>query len=265
MPWQRPPSWLYLPHQAGGVDQLGPKRMRTDPVLEPGELMGCLAVPRSPTFHGAAEADVVSARAGRLDPAEGLGAIAALAIRGRNLSPGLGSGANTAGGQDGFRVPAIRGPASGLGASGTAPLSREQMRLDERNAHLKRSLSDHADRVAKKKLECQHVDGAPSAADRLAALRQRILRRAGRAEASAGANLGQALDVDQVDQDGGGGGADEESRYTIEVSKIHLKESDVDAIEAAGGGVRATATEASMAVAARRGREVEAGAFHGVI
>ncbi len=196
--------------------------------------------------------------AGCSNPTERVGASAALAIRGRNLSPGMGTGTTTDDGQVDGCMPAIRGPASGPGASEAAPLSRAQMRLDEKNYHLRRSLGDHADRVARKKMECRHDNGAPSAADRIAAIRQRILQRAERAESSVRADLGQAMTVDHVDQGGGGGGDAERSRYTIEVSKIHLEDLGEDAITATEGGARAAATEASKAVAARRGREEDA-------
>ncbi len=263
MPWQRPPSWLYLPHQDGGVDLVGAKRLKLNSTPEPKELEGRLAVQPSPSLQDDAETDVASARDGPSDPAKCVEDASALGIRGRYVSPGMGLNADVDGGQDGHRVPTINGPASGLGASGAAQPSREQVRLDERNARLKRSLSDHAERVAKKKLECRQVDEAPSAADRIAAVRRRILQRAARAEASAGADRGQELHVVQIDHEGGGGG-DDGRRNTTEVSKIQL-----EAVEDADSGfdeegTRATATEASLTVAARRGRENDAGAFRDV-
>ncbi len=191
----------------------------------------------------------------RSDPAVPAGTSAARTIRGQDSSPGPGAGLAAHGGQVAVGASPIRGPTAGPGATEVGPLSRAQMRLNAKNSHLWRSFDDHADRVARRKAACQDDGGAPSAAERLAALRQRVMQRAG---SSGEANQEQAMIVEHLDQGGGEGGGEKGHRNTIEVSKIQLEGGEEVATADADGTAHATAAEASKTVAARRGREDDA-------
>ncbi len=74
-------------------------------------------------------------------------------------------------GHDGEQALGPRAAAAGGGSSA-------QLRLDARNAHLRRSLEAHAERVAQKRERAEHGSGGMSAADRLSALRRRIAAKA---------------------------------------------------------------------------------------
>jgi hypothetical protein len=137
--WMRPPSWMYLPH------------------LYPPW------VPRGGDQGGQRiEEGTGAAERGRDDERP---------IRGRHQPPGA---------EDGADVGAtIRGPISGPGpcSADADNRSRAQRMLDARNAHLRRSLEAHAERVAKKRGQAEHSGGQLSATDRLDALRRRIADR----------------------------------------------------------------------------------------
>ncbi len=77
-------------------------------------------------------------------------------------------------------------------------------RLAARNSHLMISLADHAERVSKRRMSNPLEAATPSAADRMAALRRRILGRAAEAQGAASQGVGAG----QGGEDRRGGGAE---------------------------------------------------------
>ncbi len=232
LPWMRPPSWLYLPHLPGGVDRPeaqelgdeGRSSARGSDVGGGGSPTSCRGglTDREDALGEAASAGTELGSGSR--PNQGTGGVALHEIRGRALSPGRVGG--------GPLDDAIRGPQLGPGARAADAQARAQLRLDARNAHLRRSLDDHEERVLKRKSQEAAASPGPSAAERLAALRRRIRERA---SASDTATLG-GTQVARASGDGGGGAGNQCGQNTIEVSKIHL----YDGFEAAGNAAGIT-------------------------
>ncbi len=74
----------------------------------------------------------------------------------------------------------IRGPSRGPGAVGgdrESVVDKARLRLEARNSHLQRSLADHAERVEKRRASEGAPLGRPSAAQRMEALRRRVVAR----------------------------------------------------------------------------------------
>ncbi len=136
-----------------------------DNVLGQGRIRGRGAAPgRKGGAHSALDSGHPHARASR----------GAASIRGHPEVPGAwGAAKNTA-------------EVGGAGDKAQAKASKEQRRLDARNAHLATSLGAHAERVLKRDAAGDRPS-VPSPAERLAALRRRI---AGRGLADNGAAIG---------------------------------------------------------------------------
>jgi hypothetical protein len=190
MPWQRPPSWLYLPHlmedhpglsEAADAslksDEDGAGTVKTD---EGGCCTTTVMAPHAVAAFAAPGSMELAASATGHHPSSGS---SPNEIRGRSTSLGHRGGARANEpmdhGSEGH-VRRIRGPGPGLGqgAGGGRRRSAED-RLAAANSHLWRSLEDHADRVAKRKAAEARDGGRPcetmlSAAERMVALRRRI-------------------------------------------------------------------------------------------
>ncbi len=174
MPWERQPSWMYLPHlldsdgagkQDKGEEQ-SPEGGRSD-----NSGGGNDGMDHDRRIH-------IAAAAWRGD--EDGDASAGHAIRGQRAVPGpvnAGRRRDEVGGaaQEATR---IRGPLTEPGARGSGgAAATAQQRLDARNAHLSISLAQHADRVRKRRLECPNAGAGPTPGERVAALRRRIEER----------------------------------------------------------------------------------------
>ncbi len=237
MPWERQPSWMYLPHlldraedhQRDGAEEQQPEGARSS-----SSGWGNVDMNRGQRPPGA-EAATRGGRAG--DGSAGH------AIRGQLTVPGPESGTRRSGEADGavLTMEEIRGPPTEPGAQGGGGArARAQQRLEARNAHLSISLAQHADRVRKRRQECPNAGEGPTPSERVAALRRRIEEKRMRGQAHSA-----ALDV-------GGGtssvpGMDEQSREeptawsNEDPHKIHFcmnLEADVTRIrmDTAGGG-----------------------------
>jgi hypothetical protein len=145
--WMRPPSWLYLPH---------------------------LYPPWMPRVEAQSEQRIAG------DGEEGYERAEGRPIRGRDRSPGapLAAAARESAEANMGDDAEIRGPLRGLGSRETDNRSRAQLRLDARNAHLRRSLEAHAERVARKRSQAECREDKPTAADRIEALRRRLAAKA---------------------------------------------------------------------------------------
>ncbi len=240
MPWQRPPAWLYLSHQEGGVDRMQVKRRRTED-QEP--------CPNSVEGEDAS-GFVDDSRHGGVDQADG----GVHTIRGRSPSPGpsgrtSGCGRSAAGDAT---ASGINGPSIGPGARVNDGLSRAQLQLDARNAHLRRSLNDHRDRVERRRAEVGDTASGPTPAERLAAIRRRV---AGRASSS-GATLPESAARDPSLDYGGGQCAGSQCQgNTIEVYRIQFGGDGVGGCADAGGAACATAVDDAASLVAWHGRE----------
>ncbi len=200
--WRRRPAWLYLPHQSaeGLIDDVRAKRRRTEE-YEGSPLT--TEIRRSFTDNRATESgnsDPGEGEAGntgqgrRRGPAEqgpgdgGERPGDAREIQGRGTSLGalarhLGAGdAAHRGRADGHsgdaadvdHQPIIRGPSNRPGAGLMGRSLDAQARLDAKNAHLRTSLQQHADRVRKRASGGQLDAGRHTAQERLAAIRRRV-------------------------------------------------------------------------------------------
>ncbi len=107
-----------------------------------------------------------------------------------------------------------------------------QDRLDARNAHLRRSLQDHADRVARRRNDDRQPVQAATASDRILALRARVAARQRARQSIDGGQVGQAAD-EQAGSSVGSSGRRRETdnedmivtaalRTSKEDAKIHL-------------------------------------------
>ncbi len=92
------------------------------------------------------------------------------AIKGQSNLPGPGDGAARS---------LVQVRDGGSGAGGAGPRVTAQERLDARNAHLRQSLRDHAERVARADSRGRGQAPVVTAAERLAALRSRVAARLG--------------------------------------------------------------------------------------
>ncbi len=287
MPWQRRPSWEYLPHL----------NERQEPMRERDEHEAGQREQRRPApsaARGADNAEVACRReeddlprgdqpigeedlahvrrrdstnaeraTGAAAPeAQGPGDGAMGQIRGRGLSPGATSSGLMAADTQADSGPRIRGHGSVPGSGGDARAARAQQTLNARNAHLARSLADHAERVAKRNA-CGDRPAGPSAMDRMNALRRRIAaRRDDRSGLQSGELAGDALlGVARQDGDGAGNqcrssGEVQGGGSSIEEGKIHLGAA-VEG-EACAGASAASATAGSAMAAA-----AAADAWHG--
>ncbi len=171
LPWMQPPTWLYLPHLGIGCGELVTSSTAIDTV-DGGGIENHVAT----LAHGGTSSDGGPQRRlirGRVEPA--------LQPPGPERH-----GYSPAAARD---VEQIRGrPAPGTtGERGTAR-ARAEARLAAQHAPLRRSLDDHADRVAKRQ-RCGDPPGQPPLAARLAALRARVVARAEQAgSAASGSN-----------------------------------------------------------------------------
>ncbi len=298
MPWERRPSWEYLPHlnhshllcrvgaavnitdvtgadYAADENGVGGNPDGADAHASSGHALDGAsgshdqgAVRR----HGAAG----SMHAGQSLLDDGRVREAANEIRGRTTPPGgrFSSPAATAGiggtalirGQG--RLP---GPADGgsgavssagracpleqtcqHGPSGDGNVSKAQEKLDRQNAVFARSFADHAERVAAKSRTGRHRDEG-SAAERLAALRQRVRQRMLEVREGHGDTVDAPLQGprdqltgevmmpvnDRVVAPGGPGDAGDQGEldrrvWTIEVPKMHLTHS-VESVQGRDG------------------------------
>ncbi len=237
MPWERQPSWMYLPHLLDRAedrqrDKAGEQRPEVE--RSSGSGGGNVGMDRELQMH-AAEGATRGGQAG--DGSAGH------AIRGQRAVPGPEDAESRGGEVDGAAHAAaqIRGPLTEPGARrGGGPAATAQQRLDARNAHLSISLAQHADRVRKRRQECPNAGVGPTPGERVAALRRRIAEKRLR---------GQAHDA-AVEVGGGSTsapGVDEQSREeptawsNEDPHKIHLC-MDLEAnvtrirIDTAGGG-----------------------------
>jgi hypothetical protein len=162
MPWQKPPAWLYLPHL-----------FDAEVVREGGEASAAaiVAAPRAE----ASRADHPQGRAAAGSNVGHANGDAARQIRGRGDSPG------------GQREEEQGAAGRAQAADGNQAVSRAAVKLAAANAHLRRSLRDHQDRVDKRRLaEAMGKDAseapARTAAERLQALRRRVAERAARSK-----------------------------------------------------------------------------------
>ncbi len=252
MPWERQPSWLYLPHlldrdtvgqQDGGETQA---HDGVDNVNSRGD-----------------DQSLGHARGGHLAAAETRGdgaggASVRRAISGRHAPPGpvhVASRGDEVGGAA-VGTARIRGPLTEPGprCSGGSAATAQQ-RLNARNAHLGISLAQHAERVRKRNLECPNAGAGPTPAERIAALRRRIEERrmhggpAHNVAEDAGSASCGAAGIDKH-------GRAEAARWSNEDPyKIHQCTNNEDSVygirdDTAGGG-------------GRGGRDLGAGSSHG--
>ncbi len=180
LPWERPPSWLYLPH-----------------LLVDGNASGGGA--------GSGSGHAQPASASRGSPATMGDHVGLHGIQGRGNSPGSPRVARE---RHGESIPrsaerAIRGPDHGPGPEHGAARVRAQTRLAARNAHLQISLADHAERVSRRREREPSGVNQPTPADRMAALRRRVTDRAAEARGAAASATG-AAQRGEGRRDGGG-------------------------------------------------------------
>jgi hypothetical protein len=168
--------------------------LRASSGTDAADVSGDLAeVPGSPMRQeAAAVAASVTRRGWQTDSnevtgaSESCGAIGGQAIRGRGHSLGAPSAVAATGSTDANLGgdPQIRGLLAEPGAraaaatEGEARRIRAQRRVDARNAHLRWSLEAHEERVANKRSYASSRGEAPTAADRIEAIRRRIAARA---------------------------------------------------------------------------------------
>ncbi len=222
MPWERPPAWLYP---------------RPDVELASGDRNLAVEWPRigGSAVPVAIGGDASPARA-EGEPAAGgevLGQMADGEIRGHSEVPGAASSCDAEGAL-GEVVRAgsvrIRGPADGLGPKADGVRRRQQERLEARNAHIARSLEDHAERVERKRRMCTDDAERMTPRERLAALRRRVTQKnlgTGGSVAphrDGGGNLTSAT----CNLRDGGGGDDVGAQRSTEDHKIHYDEGGGD-------------------------------------
>ncbi len=191
MPWQRRPSWEYLPHldeapsllhgdaeRPGAQSKLGQPASsgwRASCTIDEADRTGneetLLAHGARGEQHDAGKCDHGGTSATRRGGAIG-------AIQGRDSSPGATTVGVTEEGAPAASSNQIRGHDTVPGPNTDASESRAQMKLRVRNAHLARSLADHAERVAKRDMRGDRPTTA-TAAERISALRRRITARQG--------------------------------------------------------------------------------------
>ncbi len=186
MPWQRRPDWMYLPHQEYVMEGMHTKRRRLtgtgiDMDIEHAGNGDTASRPRAPTEMNREERE---RRTQVQHGAQTERAAEVHEIRGRIHAPGA-TEANKqqseyALGEAGLM--GIRGLGIEPGPKGDRAKNRAQQKLDARNAHLRRSLADHAERVARKDRDGARSGGGLSASDRIEAIKRRIALKARAAE-----------------------------------------------------------------------------------
>ncbi len=250
MPWERRPSWEYLPHLSGasadaplteaGNESENGQGAAVDTQWRP-PASACVVRRKSSgmaTNHGPAVrrevvgADSVERGAGSTcgpppgaQPATAIGGTGGRGcqIRGRDISPGRGHRTSGGGGCASAAAAVIRGQTAVPGPNGDSGISEAQARLDLRNAALARSLADHAERVERKSASHAPRDTL-TAQERLEALRRRVALRqtaAGSGDGALDARTGSASAAGSAGRGGRGHGRGALER-TIEVPKIHL-------------------------------------------
>ncbi len=241
MPWQKPPAWLDLPHQFDGLETY-PSRVAANPR---GNTDGN-AQAETGGGGGNSNADSSSGR-------HRVHHSGACTIRGREIP--LGERGNIQTGtemrRDGARGDpdrTIRGPGRGPGTGEEGKRRSAEAKLAAANAHLWRSLEDHAERVEKRKAEdarCLEQPNGPklSAAERMKALRRRI---ADKADAEI---QGDARPAQTAQPETGGPRLARQVRQTIEVSNIH-QDGTLHGGEAVRDGARGRASSVNADTAA---------------
>ncbi len=194
MPWQRRPDWLYLPHQFEGASASSVNYpCREENAAEGRSQLGGPVIAEAGQMREAGQEADVSRKSDAHEEMEELGGAAsssrnndgpgaddfaaARTIRGRRSSPGAGGAEMIRSNEAGGAVPEIRGPPLEPGTRIQERKSVAQLRLEARNAHLKRSLEAHAERVAKKRGQGEARENQPTATERIEALRRRISAR----------------------------------------------------------------------------------------
>ncbi len=232
--WMRPPQWLYLPHLQA-INQ-GAARLGTD---DGG----------APVHAASGGVDAAAAGAGIQGRGQALGRAG---NDGVPISDAVASGCSGR----------IRGLREEPGRGATAGASRAQELLDARNASVRISLNDHAERVEKRKRLASPLETRVSAADRMIALRRRLAERVAR-QRHDGAGRSEGDDRRGGDVEGAGSQcADvnlrgdeardaQKSERTLRPSKedvnMHLEKSG----EADASSPRAASTTTASSVAAR--------------
>ncbi len=185
-PWQKEPSWLYLPHI------VHENRVKDDSA----DMLAATKRRRVGAAIGAGSAH--AARQAADDQEEQSRGVHG--IRGRALPGASGVSAE----QDDFVVApgatssttSIRGLGVEPGPSRDDRERRAQERLDARNSHLRRSLDDHAERVSKRRSQRLHEEPGQSAAERMSALRRRVAERSARTRGDTHVGGAHGLDAD---------------------------------------------------------------------
>ncbi len=177
LPGLQPPTWLYLPHLGIGCGTAIGSTNVMDNLRSRAEEEGEAGLPRGHADHGGSP---------RRGP-----------IRGR-----VDSGMQPPGPARDCHTPAamrdgqIRGRAAPGAADGrSAAEARAEARLAAQHAPLRRSLEDHAERVAKRQ-RCGGTPIQPSPAARLAAVRARVAARAAQAQTVHAGSGGDAAPTD---------------------------------------------------------------------
>ncbi len=168
MPWQWPPAWMYLPSQGIGVGDDTPRAMP-----EQRDTVDSRALAREAdrsVHHRDHGMDTLDASPRGGGPIRGQ-------VDWSLQLPGA-RGEETA--DTGGETTRIRGQGHLPGPEGgreVAAWERRQRRLLARHSTIQQSLADHADRVAAKRAREEPQAVAPTAAERIAAVRRRIAER----------------------------------------------------------------------------------------
>ncbi len=216
MPWERRPTWMYLPH----LDDEAPRACGTE-----GRKRSHLAGGGSPQEDNVGRA--VRARTNNsgdgtdAKPVEGQQAAqtgTAVAIRGRGNAPGP-RGDSDAPPQRPGDAGRIRGHAHVPGTERRDAVSRARQRLDAQHSLITQSLADHAERVNRRERNGDRAP-QPTAAERMAALRRRLAER--QANNRGGATT--VADAEDLQQPRTCGSTVHDARGTssIEDAKIHF-------------------------------------------
>ncbi len=177
LPWQQPPTWMYLPHLGIGCGSTVTSATAADNMGGHADDEHEAGPPQQHADRG---------QSPRRDP-----------IRGR-----VGSGLQPPGPVYSCHAPAaprdgqIRGrTAPGTANGRSAAEARAEARLAAQHAPLRRSLEDHAERVAKRQ-RCGDTPNQPSPAARLAAVRARVAARVEQARSTPTGSGGDAISAD---------------------------------------------------------------------
>ncbi len=197
-------------------------------------------------------------------------AAAGAGIQGRGQAPGRGGDLAAPGSHaaaDGGPGQ-IRGLREEPGQRGTPSTSRAQALLDARNAAIQRSLSDHAERVEKRRQQAAPQEAKVTAVDRMDALRRRLADRVARRRS--GEDISRGGDTEQGRDVGGAGsqcgtertrGEGERDAQTAnpnptkEVVNIHCEERGEVVTSSASTAGASTAAGEAASYAAWHGRD----------